>query len=31
VQMDDNSTTEWTFVGTETSRELVAAPDCLCQ
>jgi hypothetical protein len=31
VQMDMNSTTEWTFVGTETSRELVAAPDCLCQ
>jgi T5SS/PEP-CTERM-associated repeat protein len=31
VQMDNNSTTEWTFVGTEVSRELIAAPACLCE
>jgi hypothetical protein len=31
VQMDMNSTTTWTFQGTETSRELVDAPACLCE
>ncbi len=32
IQMvPDVSTTSWTYVGTEVSRELVAAPDCLCQ
>jgi hypothetical protein len=31
VQMDNTSTTEWTFVGTEVSRELIAAPACLCE
>lgn len=28
--MDANSTTSWTYSGTETSRELVLGPACLC-
>jgi hypothetical protein len=31
IQMDANSTTSWMYVGTETSRELVPAPACLCE
>ena len=31
IQMDANSTTSWKYTGTETSRELVAAPACLCE
>lgn len=31
IAMDDQSTTSWTFTGTETSRELIAAPACLCE
>lgn len=33
VAMNDNpmSTAEWTYVGTEVSRELVDAPACLCE
>ena len=31
VQMDANATNSWMYVGTETSRELVDAPDCECQ
>lgn len=31
VAMDDTSTNSWSYNGTETSRELVDAPDCLCQ
>ncbi|MFV8753840.1 hypothetical protein ACNOYE_25120 [Nannocystaceae bacterium ST9] len=31
IAMDDQSTTSWTYAGTETSRELIDAPDCLCQ
>jgi hypothetical protein len=30
IQQDDNSTTTWTYVGTEVGRELIAAPACLC-
>jgi hypothetical protein len=30
IQMDDNSTTSWTYVGTETGRELIDAPACAC-
>lgn len=30
IAMDTNSTTAWTYMGTETSRELVDAPPCLC-
>ena len=30
-QMDMMSTTEWTYVGTEVSRNLVAGPACLCE
>lgn len=29
IQMDDQSTTSWTYVGTETGRELIDAPDCV--
>lgn len=31
VAMDNNSTNSWAYSGTETSRELVDAPDCLCR
>jgi hypothetical protein len=31
IAMDDQSTTSWTFVGTETGRELVDAADCMCR
>jgi hypothetical protein len=31
IQQDSNSTTSWMYVGTEVSRELVAAPACLCE
>lgn len=31
VAMDDMSTNSWSYNGTETGRELVDAPDCLCQ
>ncbi|MGH1346492.1 MAG: hypothetical protein ACRBN8_33305 [Nannocystales bacterium] len=31
VAMDNMSTNSWSYSGTETSRELVDAPDCLCQ
>ncbi|PRQ04218.1 hypothetical protein ENSA5_10020 [Enhygromyxa salina] len=31
VQMDSDSTTTWTFEGTEASRELVNADACLCE
>ncbi len=31
IQMDDQSTTSWTYAGTEVSRELIDAPACLCE
>jgi hypothetical protein len=31
IQQDNNSKTSWMYVGTEVSRELVAAPACLCE
>ena len=31
VAMDEMSTNSWSYTGTETGRELVDAPDCLCQ
>ncbi|MBV1861102.1 MAG: hypothetical protein KUG77_21980 [Nannocystaceae bacterium] len=31
VDMDGNSTTSWAYTGTETGRELIDAPDCLCR
>jgi hypothetical protein len=31
IANDDQSTTSWTYVGTQTSRELVGAPACLCE
>jgi hypothetical protein len=30
ISMDANSTTAWTYAGTETSRALIDAPECLC-
>ncbi|MCX4240326.1 hypothetical protein [Paraliomyxa miuraensis] len=30
IQMDANSTTSWMYMGTETGRELIDAPPCLC-
>lgn len=30
IAEDDNSTTSWMYMGTETSRELVPGPDCFC-
>lgn len=31
IQQDNSSTTTWMYVGTEVSRELVAAPACSCE
>lgn len=31
VDMDGNSTNSWAYAGTETSREMIDAPDCLCR
>ena len=31
VTMNDTSTNSWLYMGTETDRELVDAPDCLCR
>lgn len=31
VDMDNNSTNSWAYTGTETGRELIDAPDCLCR
>jgi hypothetical protein len=31
IAMDDQSTTSWTYVGTETDRVLIDAPACLCE
>jgi len=31
IQSDDQSTTTWTYTGTEVSRELVSAPACQCE
>ncbi len=31
VAMDNDSTNSWSYNGTETGRELIDAPDCLCQ
>ena len=31
VGMESSSVNSWLYVGTETGRELIDAPDCLCQ
>lgn len=31
IGMDENSTNTWTYSGTETNRELIDAPACLCE
>jgi hypothetical protein len=31
IGMDSNSTTAWAYAGTETNRELIDAPACLCE
>ena len=30
VQQDDQSTTTWNYIGNEISRQLIDAPECLC-